>query len=186
MIYNDEYKFVYLWVPKVGSTSMLEFLKTAAGKKALRGYDKDTHRNKIEEKHADYFKFCVVRNPYTRMVYFWLSDCKQRGISLGFVDWMERIGMCGQRNWLCQAEYIAQANFALDKIIRFEDRISQMQNEIPFLRRTDPHWEILNKDYTWLHKVAPLALNDEGRDMILEHSAADFELFGYPRKYPFR
>jgi hypothetical protein len=185
MIFSDEHKFVYIRVPKVGSTSLFSFFRTFLGKKGLRKYDRDTHRVEIPDYHENYFKFCFVRNPYTRMVYFWLSDSFQRGTSLGFIDWMERIGMCGKRNWACQSDYIDMINFPPDKVFRFENRIEELQRGAEFLQPVNCDWNLLRKDYSWVDSVAKVVLLPEAKEMIKDHSKKDFERFNYPLEYPF-
>jgi hypothetical protein len=71
MILSTANKFLFIAVPKTGTTSVEKVLNKYDNKNA---YNLDKHANVSEIKESckinlpEYFKFCFVRNPYDRLV----------------------------------------------------------------------------------------------------------------------
>jgi hypothetical protein len=66
MIVNDNYRFLFVHIQKTGGTSITEFLFTINGSR-LEGYHHGMYSQPIT-RYEQYFKFCVVRNPWARLV----------------------------------------------------------------------------------------------------------------------
>ena len=64
MFYSEKHKFVYLAIPKTGSTSIRRILRDRFDAVCLR----DGHDNVIPPEFKNYFTFTCVRNPFHRIV----------------------------------------------------------------------------------------------------------------------
>lgn len=78
MVYSDEYKFIYLAIPRTASGTIQDHLQ----KYGIRNRDRapDSHITALktrellgEQRWSSYFKFTFVRNPWDRAVslYYW-------------------------------------------------------------------------------------------------------------------
>jgi len=66
MIVNDNYRFSFVHIQKTGGTSITDFLFTINGTR-LEGYHHGMYSHPLPS-YEKYFKFCVVRNPWARLV----------------------------------------------------------------------------------------------------------------------
>ena len=79
---SDKLKYVYVTVPKAGSTSMFEILNKYY--EVSRAYAH--HETIIPADAKDYFSFTIVRDPYTRAVSIWYHMTQRTGDRYGFID----------------------------------------------------------------------------------------------------
>lgn len=128
-------------------------------------------------RNEDSWKFCVVRNPYSRVVSFynWYQRLpKHRNIS--FEEFVKLDHKTGRANdvWNLQKNYIVDDDGTdlIDKIFYFEN----IENEIK------EHFEITDK-FPYLNKSTignyRDYYNDTIRDTVYRRLKADFEYLGY-------
>jgi hypothetical protein len=143
---SHELKAIYLHIGKTAGTSVENLLHhqpldaSVANRELLFGYDKEeriylqhanaktTQRLVGEKVFQDYFKFTVVRNPYTRMlsVYHYLIDqhSKQFGSFEGYIHALPKLlsqPLAGSHH-SPQTDYThIDGNFVCDHVCRFEE-----------------------------------------------------------------
>lgn len=88
MMVSQSDKFVFLGVPKTGTRSIHKWLEESHDVELL-----GDHKHRVDQKHTDYFKWMVVRNPYDRMWSIYWSCCRKAGDVKGFVYDMQREGL---------------------------------------------------------------------------------------------
>ena len=74
MLVSDKFRFIYIDVPKTGSTTLdTVFKKYCSGRYINRTKTSKKHRRSIPEQYKSYKKLVSVRNPYTRILshYYW-------------------------------------------------------------------------------------------------------------------
>ena len=167
-------KFVYVSFTKSGSSSIYKLLEANFSGQRLRRTKK-----LIDEQYNDYLSFCVVRNPYSRLVSWWWSICNtggdryghkkellDRGLSLSLEDfltvWVEKNGTSQIRP------------ISFDYILKLEN-IEDDFNSLPFITKhiniprsnakNRPHWKEL--------------INTKSIQLINTAYKRDFELLGY-------
>ena len=83
MLRSDKYKFVFVAIPKTGTSSIIGASKKFFEAKLPSGGG--GHDQIIPSKFSDYYKFTVVRNPYDRAVSAWQSSTQRNnGDRYGF------------------------------------------------------------------------------------------------------
>lgn len=96
MVYSDQYKFIFLAVPKTGSRSIQDHLQNY-GVRSKTGWDPnhdgyDRVKKKLgEEKCNDYFKIAFFRNPWSLIVslFFHNRDNHQLPVNKStIVEWI--------------------------------------------------------------------------------------------------
>lgn len=187
MIISDEFKYVFVEVPKTASKSIARFLK-----ENYKGYSfLSQHSITIPSYASDYFKFTCVRNPYVRMVSMWYSVTQRKpedyGLEnfrdLSFESFVEGItqGISGTREFF----YLRQTDFSLniDRILWYE-KLPEGLLKLPFVNNVNsfPH---LNSTQTeasynpikrepWKNYISQKIL-----DMINDYYFLDFLTFNY-------
>lgn len=174
----------FIHIKKNGGTSVFKFLRKN-NVSCLIGSKLNTDRN-VAGQHStakkyeseDSFKFCVVRNPYTRLVSFynWIKRFPNYQFSFEhFVDTKFNTRRATAA-WGLQCEYIyADSQFTInliDKIFKFETmeedikKFFKIDNKFPHLNRCT--FNDYNSYYT-----------EKTRNIVYEHFKKDFDLLGY-------
>lgn len=177
MFISHKPQFVYVAFTKSGSSSMYALLdQHFKGEKRNR-----THR-RIPDEYKHYPSFCVVRNPYSRLVSWWWSICKaegdryghkkelaDRGLTTSFTDFLK---LWATKNGIAQAPIVNLNQF--DYILKLEN-ITNDLNTLPFFaskvefpqrnKRNHPHWTDI--------------ITAESGKFINDTYREDFELLGY-------
>lgn len=182
-------KFILILPPKTGGTSILQRLlhTTAVYKKIDQqhgGFDyfetEQDYKNEIKAKHkalkdykqhTDYKTYGVVRNPYDRMVSWWIFD-RNQGNRQTFKKYLN------ENTWrdLTYHYYFSDDTHIVSNIIRFENLqrdFDSMCDDIKIPRQTLPHRNKTN------HKHYTEYYDDEAREIVAKKYARDIELFGY-------
>lgn len=127
-------RFIFIHVPKTAGSAIHIHLKDSY---VLKGCDRsdpipDLHHKKIKDilnensDYKNYFKFCVVRNPFARLLSGYKDFRYQRGLIN--VDFNEFV--CNEliQNFSNDVHFIPQHNFThindevvVDKIVRYEN-----------------------------------------------------------------
>lgn len=191
MLISDEYKFVFVHIPKTGGTSIKRALLEYANPGQLKfegelvtdlnGYHPHVGMSaEACKKYADYFKFAFVRNPWA-----WHASIYRftihRGLhkticSMSFKDYIEAIGRNETDYAKNQLDYImVDGVIAVDFIGRFENLKDDFENVCKNIEiKTElPHYKNLGAlSYREMYSPA-LA------DIVAEHCRSDIEYFGY-------
>jgi hypothetical protein len=165
----------------------------------LGGELQGNHRLDIPSKYQHYFKFCVVRNPYSRVVSHWYSG-SQRGVATEKYRFEEVIGdtsfesyleyllnkesYSDRLNWPFEVRQVDYMINTYDKILSFE-RLDSEFRKLPFFKRktqllqinpTVTEWEKnpVVRDH-WTSYITEASLK-----MINNYYAEDFDNFRYP------
>ncbi len=125
MVYSDEYKFIFLAVPKTGSRTLQSYLKDY-GIKTPEGWSPN-HDNYQqvkevlgEERFRDYFKFAFFRNPWSLLISIFFFNRYKHGLPLNkktVIEWLN-----SYRGSDSYAPYMfdEEGNVALDFMGRLE------------------------------------------------------------------
>lgn len=193
MIYSDKYKYIFLHVPKNAGTSIKKILeKKYDGNKIMVHVSASDGQLKLKEWNK-YFKFAIVRNPYSRVVswYNHLIRESEEGVKKDFIirpsSFMEffdqeeiythkKTNMF--RLWQTQFEFLSiKDKLAVDKIIKFENLKSDWKdicNEL-FGDYTElgheKNWGVGNNWIDYYDK--------ETIKLVNERFQKDFEVFNY-------
>ena len=181
MFVCDEKKFVYVGFTKSGSSSIYALLTANFnGQKFNRSW------RQIKEEHKGYTSFCVVRNPYSRMVSWWWSICKVGGDRYGHKRELANAGLTESLEdfitlWSTKPEAATSQSLIIETVSRFDhvihlEKIKDELYELPFMpfgveipkfnaKSDKPHWKEL---------LTPKAI-----ELINTHWEDDFKLLGY-------
>ena len=178
MFICSEKEFVYVAFTKSGSSSMYSLLKSNfSGQRLNRSW------RKIPEEYKNYTSFCVVRNPYSRLVSWWWSICKadgdryghkkelqDRGLSLSLEDFLT---LWREKKGAFQAPIVETVN-RMDHVLKLEN-IEHDFNALPFVTKyiAIPKVNVKNKIH-WTDLLTPKAI-----EMINAGWKRDFELLNY-------
>jgi hypothetical protein len=134
MFICDDKKFIFLHVPKTAGTSIHIYLKDYYGLQGNERLDPppDLHHKKVEDilkensNYKNYFKFCVVRNPFARLFSAYKDFRFQRGLIS--VDFDKFVLNEFVKNFSNDVHFIPQHNFThvndklfVDKVIKYEN-----------------------------------------------------------------
>jgi hypothetical protein len=72
MVVSDDIKALAILIPKTGTRSILYYMQ-----QYHNGRLEGNHRVDIPKEYEDYLSFCVVRNPYTRIVSHWYGGSQR-------------------------------------------------------------------------------------------------------------
>ena len=70
---STRHKFVYISTPKACTHTVYEILRKHYSQGLL---ELAFHSTVIPDKYRDYFRWTIVRNPYSRAVSLWWSACR--------------------------------------------------------------------------------------------------------------
>lgn len=144
MVVSKDIQTLAILIPKTGTRSILNYMQNYHNGK-LEG----NHRMDIPEKYKDYFSFCVVRNPYSRIISHWFGG-SQRGEESKRFRFQEVIGDLSFKsylrylinkekyndrlNWPFEIKQIDYMGNDYDRILEFEDLVNQFYT-LPFVEK---------------------------------------------------
>jgi hypothetical protein len=193
MIISPKYKFVFIAPEKTGCTSVYNSLENIDDTKKIVGeivpkdhnnylYSKHTSCSEFTNNHSefsDYFKFAFVRNPWDRVVSWYMfskslenPDQSRDLTSIGFKEYIKKFGNIWSNEQQDQYKFVGCCDF----IGRFEnlqedfnsvcDKIGIPRQQLPYRNKTK------HKHYTEYY-------DDETREIVAKRFAKDIEYFGY-------
>jgi hypothetical protein len=190
MIIDDEKRFVFISVPKTGSTSIRRRLNSFPPDPPPEIYHMSIKNALAKYPRAkDYFKFAFVRNPYDRIFsayinlkydgHAWAVDLKKKTTFRQFVIDFQNSEYSNYIHLQSQSSCVKIDNeIAIDFVGRFEN----LQEDFKKVEN------ILNLEHKELIKirqssknVEPKIFDQEMRDIIYDIYSEDFESFGYER-----
>lgn len=185
-------KYIFIHIPKTGGNSLTKFLKKDISNKYY--FDNDSiliyseFDSKKEIKHRTinyynnrydldkYFKFCIVRNPYDRIMSHYFYDFKytkkKKFEKNDFIKFVKSHKMT-------QFNYVSiDGEIKMDKIVRFENMINDFK-DIDIFKNIDfsrfPH---INKSKNNKNKYQKF-YDNELQDLVYNTYLKDFEEFNY-------
>lgn len=192
MIVSDEYKYIFLHVPKNAGTSIKEVLK-----EKHMGIQHGVHTSAVKAQRLlgkiqfdDYFKFAVVRNPYSRVVSWYNhllreseSGLKKENIikPLSFKSYvlnqtqiykhkdLQEIGL-----WQTQFDFLSiDGELMVNRLMRYEHLDTEFvicfDDVLPHLK----NWGV-GDDYMRFY-------DDELKEIVYDRFKIDFEVFRYDK-----
>lgn len=177
----------FIHIKKNGGTSVYKFLRKN-NIECLVGPTSNMDKVYNQHKYASNYilenswKFCVCRNPYTRVISFYNWTVKKPEYShVSFDDFVTRKFSHGRFTgaWATQLEYILddKNNCIVDKIFKFEN----LEDEIKTHFNIDAKFPHLTKstfdDYKSYYK------SNELKKIVFETLKPDFEYFNYTEDF---
>jgi hypothetical protein len=183
---SHKHKFVFIAVPKTGSTSVRSIIdpysdivsvndRNSPYKHHTTALDLKKHFESEGWNWDDYYKFSVVRNPWERRVSSWAYRLKKgQHNHTEFKDFVMHYPANPQVNWL----FDESGNSLMDYIFKLEDLdgMDKVFDDLNIPKVNLPH---KNKNN---HKHYTEYYDNEAREMVAEKYAKDIEYFGYEFK----
>ena len=200
---SHKHKFVFICVPKTGSTS----ITTALSKYCIKNFPPQkkhfsyseylNNKKKTEKIDKDYFSFSFVRNPFDRLVSqfhytgrrWWDKVGFTEALKFGFKNYVKHmvaqnipfsVHRYRSKRKLDQAdEDWSQLQF-LDEGVDFIGRFENLQEDFNFVcdKIGIPRQELPHENKS-KHKNYTEYYNDETKQIVAEKYAKDIEYFGY-------
>ncbi len=185
MIISHSKKFVFLGVPRTGSTAMHAALKQLSGK-SWKYYGK--HLMAIPEECMSYFTFACVRNPYSRELSHYLYRHTTKGNALfpwvknwtfqKYIRWSTNpAGSLERYADMPQSTHLAGKR--MDRVLRFEC-LPQAFNTLPFV----PKGFALQRQNARLSRQRvpwQTHYTEESAALVHGWAAKDFTSYGYDK-----
>jgi hypothetical protein len=209
MIYSDAHKFVYLPIPRTGTTSLVSILVKEYGgivypDKDIRPFldeNRGWHENlySLPVRCESYFHFTSVRNPLDRansLRLFLLdhetnptppeldySKCNTEEEKLEL--FMDRI-LLGTNHWFFKSQYdwISETEPPMQMILKIE-HLERDFNSLPFVNRNKPHCVKRDSPKHKVHCLNKSVVenhikpNSKLIDMVKRWAHLDYVKFGY-------
>jgi len=194
VVISETHKFVFVAVPKTGSSSMEEALAPYQSSLTEKFNRHATclklQRELPQEVWRDYFKFAFVRDPYDRMLswYFYrkrnqLKDpsYSRHHLYTGNISFDEFVGTFSKNELMFkQVDFIAPHNGGLlvDTVGRFENLQEDFSNICEQLSIPHMHLPLIRaskKPSAGLRGI----WTSKSRGIVNEYFREDFEFFGY-------
>lgn len=203
-------RFIYFRIPKAANTTVVASLMASQGidtsdpiavERYKRGPVKASllAREEVETMVADFFKFTIVRNPYTRILSAYLDRVVRNKAeslvvrnTLGipspdpvsfvqFLDFLEfRGGLQADPHWARQTDLLGLPPRMLDRVGRFE----RLQDDLPDIMGTvfgtDAQTTTVSPHATRANELAKVQ-SAETLARVYRLYEPDFDAFGYPR-----
>jgi len=190
LLINRKYKWVFVHIPKTGGSSISHILNQVDGTESLQ-----THGSILEVKDniSDYFKFTIVRNPFTRFISEYFHQIRKKETNKNFEFYIKQVDTKGLH--LIPQSYFV--NTELDKtrelnfIGRYENYIDEVKNIFQILNINQP---IPHRNRNPIYDLHP-NLNQEKYysafyseewmvDLVRERYKDDFKIFNYELDLP--
>jgi len=188
--YSDEYKCIFVHIPKAAGTSVaLTLFNRGSRHVAWQEY-----YNANPKKFADYFKFSFVRNPWDRLVstYFFLvkggmneSDAKwSSNVLVQYPDFASFVhGWINKQNIKTWIHFIPQHQFVCDDdgniLMDFLGRMENINVDFLYVAEKIGCTDSLKKINTGDRKHYSLYYDAETREIVREVYKKDIDIFGY-------
>ena len=170
--------FRFIHIPKNGGTAAVKWF-TDNSIDFVRGqYPKGygIHRMAASYREEDLPRYCIVRDPYTRIIsyYNYIAGCE------GWTDFDKFIRDKSNNlifnipaPWRCQTDWTHyHGQQIVDKIFRYETLEQELQQHFG-ITASMPKENVSTKTITMEH------LTPELREIVADHFRRDFENFGY-------
>jgi len=222
-IYSEKYKFIFIHIPKNGgSTFIMNHLSIPEGHHFKKfenlnkdlGYERDPalgnhftymmmkdlcDKNNVDLDYENLFKFCVIRNPWARMVSFYqhkirkinkLVNGKPRNsekdkelLNKGFSTWLLNtenpsdrvITKMPQLDWITDSK----GNIVCDRIISIENYDKEMKKLSEDLGLPDVPWRRYNFDKKQKTATYQKFYDKKTKSHIEKYFAKDIEKFNF-------
>lgn len=184
LLINHYNKWVYCHIPKTGGTSISSVLNTIPKTQTVAGHD--SFRN-LDDIH-NYFKFTIVRNPFTRIASAYFHEMRRKKNYLSFEHFLKK----SNENdlWFLNQTYYTHEGMGFDKkmdyigkyetyneSVRYIFQKLGINNDIPHINRNpiyDKH-PLLNQEQYYKH----LYTEEWMKDWVRERYKNDFKIFNY-------
>ena len=92
LLINRKYKWVFVHIPKTGGSSISHILNKIEGTESIK-----THGSILEVKDniSDYYKFTIVRNPYTRFMSEYFHQIRKKETNKNFEFYIKQVDTKG-------------------------------------------------------------------------------------------
>ena len=182
---DHKYKLIFIHIPKTGGTSIENLFnpnqRWTESIEKKRHLTAEQYKNRYPRRWSEYYKFAVVRNPWSLVVSFY--HWRTRNHDFQFKDWILEGDYVPYnpfliREGMTNLDYISDknGNIIIDNICRTEtlqedfnticDKIGIPRQQLPHSNKTK------HKHYTEYY-------DDETREIVAEKYAKDIEYFGY-------
>jgi hypothetical protein len=200
MIISDKNKYVFISVMKSGTHSMYDYLvKNYDGFHFTRGVNLGGggryHTNEINGIHSNYYKFTLVRNPYSRAISIYnvcknvepyCSDYKNRiCANFTFLDFCKWISSEACKNQTGRAGYVVRPQSEwlapcgqFDKVLHVENAEDEIK-DLPFVHDVKPFPNLLERTDKSKWKEF---YNEETANLIYKWAENDFTQYGYEKE----
>jgi hypothetical protein len=171
----------FIHIKKNGGTSVYKFL----GKNSIKVMCGDTsnfekvtnqHKSALHYLKEDSWKFCVCRNPYTRIVSFYNWIRRMKKYNFTFSEFVKTGFNDGRAKgaWNLQTEYIldGDGNCIVDKIFRFENLENEIKTHFNVTAKFPHLTKSTSDDYDSYY-------TDELKAIVQMRLKKDFEYFKY-------
>jgi len=203
---NKKHRFVFVSTPKAGTHTIYKILREHYSDGLLEA---GFHNNQIVDHYDKYFRWTIVRNPFTRAVSIWWSACRlahldqykfraRSGAQYSFqkfVKWMNSVSITERQKQPLlqnQSEWL-QSVFPIN-VIHLE-RMKAELKQLPFWK-DDIEIDQLNTTAEKIQAQSELEGevitkpslqefydNDETIDEVIKWAKPDFDNFGYMEEW---
>lgn len=192
---SDKLKIIYVAIPKTGTRSTEEYLKSLPNRGNIRDFRRyhtlDPHcyaktiknkvNNTLQNNYDDYYSFTVVRNPFDWYV-SWYTYRQRPGSryktnDMTFKEYLEKQPMEDMIDFISDDD----DNIIVDKVIRFEDGIEDEVKKI-LLDREIIHpetFKYLNKSDKRQDRPYQDFYDEETIKMVEKYQAKTLKMFNY-------
>jgi hypothetical protein len=173
MLKSDLHKFIFVHIPKNGGSSITYSLKDSIHdcKEILQQHstlnDLNKHLNNTNNKIKNYKSFCIVRNPWDRVVSYYFYQFKDK---MSFREF-------AKKSKDTQLGYVKVNNeVSVDYIVRFENLQSSLDDTIQKLNIPNLNIGYRNPSS---HRHYTEYYDTETKKFVLKNYETDIEYFGY-------
>ena len=198
MIVSKKHKYVYVSVMKSGTHSMYHILqKNYEGLHYPRSFNASQkgpyHSNVVPNDFLEFYRFTVVRNPYSRAISAWnvcvnvepyaaaYSGTLTDKSFLSFAKWLNTFQEPGRAGYVVQPihEWL-QPSGKFDKILHIEN-INEEFKDLPFYDSTDTELVVPDLLSRTDKSDWKSHYTEEIAELIYKWAKKDFELYGYDK-----
>ena len=204
---GKKYKYMWTLIPKAGSTSLIKIISTIEDLKDIRDlkdFQKFMLRSKkktnsikhLGDKYESYYKFCFVRNPYSRLLslhkdklsnldsnYYNIFCDRYRVKKESLIKFEDFVRIVGKiPNCFCDPHIMPYSNIVVPQEMNYIGQMENFEADIRHVLSTiAPEWENIeiphenrksNTDYRKYY-------TNELIDIVACKYAKDIELFNY-------
>jgi len=185
MVVSQQHRFVGIQIPHTGSTSFGVWCRRYFEARKIQS----KHAWRVPEKFEHYPRYCLVRNPYERMLTWWWFGKERGSENVSFEQFMEFI--IERREWAPEAmdgrlkipefyqpQFMWIERTRIDDWVKLEE-VPQGLSRFPFVGKKVPPFPHRNRTVTKPRVSAYDYLSDSQKRLVLEYCEKDFEVFGY-------